>query len=174
MNRLQIIILACLTFLDVAAVVFAWRNLVGAEVILRPVTRSAPMIVLDPVFDLPASTPDNNSETLSRPLFVKSRRPFLDHPSATEANTGAAPGGLKLHAVIGFDQSVRAFVTSDANAEGKWLTVGDIFENWTVESIDAQEITLRQDADLLRIGLDYDVVPAMVGTAFPAHPTPTR
>jgi hypothetical protein len=174
LNRLKIIILASLAGLNLAAALFAWRSFAGAEPGERIPARSAAMIVPAGVSDAPAIPEGDDRETLSRPLFVKSRRPSQNASrAASEASVAPPPAGLQLHAVVGFSHSARAFVTSSSAADGKWLKVGENFENWMVDSIAAQEIALRQDADLLRVGLFYDTAAAPVGlTPTPPPPPP--
>jgi hypothetical protein len=165
MNRLKIISMAGLAALDLVAVLFAWRSFSGADATDRLPVRSASTIVPAALSDASAATEGNDPETLARPLFAKSRRPWQGGPPlANEASAAPPPAGLKLRAIVGFNRSAHAFVISSAAAEGKWLSVGEKFENWTVDSIAEQEIALRQNAGLLRVGLDYD------GSTPPAGP----
>lgn len=163
MNRLKIISLVGLALLDLAAGLFAWRSFNVGRVGDSVPGRSPAMVDAAALSDVPVAALGDDVETLARPLFVKSRRPWQATPkAASEAVHAPPPVGLKLHAIVGFDHSIRAFVTSSAAADGKWLSVGETFENWTVDSITHQEIALRQDADLLRVGLAYDDVAAPV------------
>jgi hypothetical protein len=171
LNRLKIISLAGLTLLDVAAALFVWRAFSGAEAADRPPPGSAPSIVPAALSDAPITRQGEDSETLARPLFWKSRRPSqAGFRPANEPSHAPAPADLKLHAIIGFNYSNRAFVTSRAAADGKWLSVGETFESWTVDSITSHEIALRQDVDLLRVGLDYDEVAAPAAPSPPPQP----
>lgn len=176
LNRLKIIALAGLATLDLAAGLFAWRGFAGADGGERLEARSAPMIVPAALSGAPSLASGDDPETLSRPLFVKSRRPSQHAPrAASETAAAPRPAGLKLLAIIGFSHTARAFLISSAAADGKWLSVGEIFENWTVDSIAEQEIALRQDADVLRVGLDYEGVPAQAGPLpAPLPPPPAK
>ncbi len=156
MNRVKLITLAALSLLDLAAAGFAWQGLAGADASADPPARSSAGVV-------PASPPEppifalgDDSEILARPLFAKSRRPWSGTNDAGGAMNGtSSPAGLKLHAIIEFDRSARAFVTSDSVKAGRWLSVGENFENWTVAAISAQEIALSHNANHIEIGLDY-------------------
>lgn len=174
MNRLKIISLVALAGLDLAAGLFAGRSFVAVDGGDSFPARSAPTIVPAALSDTFAVTRGDDPETLARPLFVKTRRPWQGTRRASSVVSAAPPpSGLKLHAIVGFSHSARAFVTSSAAADGKWLGVGETFENWTVESISSQEIDLRLDADLLRVGLDYDNVATPAGPiTSPAPSTP--
>jgi hypothetical protein len=165
---------AGLAALDLAAALFVWRSFVATDGGHSLPARNAPMLVPAGLTEVPKATEGDDHETLARPLFVKSRRPSQVAPRAANgASAAPPPAGLKLRAIIGFDRWVRAFVTSSAAVDGKWVSVGEIFENWRVESISPQEIALRQDSDTLRVGLDYDGAPAPVGPA-PALPPPAK
>lgn len=151
------IALAGLGFVNLAAAAFAWRSFTsGTEEDAVP-ARSAPLIL--PAAQTADAAPalDEDRETLARPLFDKTRRPALGIPRSAGAT--AAPSGIKLLAVIGFNHTARAFVISSAAAEGKWLSAGEIFENWKVDSIEPHEIVLRQETGLLKVGIDYNDAP---------------
>jgi hypothetical protein len=174
LNRLKIITLAVLASLDLAAALFVWRSFAAAGQSESLPSRSASIIVPVALSDAPAAAEGDDHDTLARPLFVKSRRPSQNAaPVATGATLAPPPAGLKLHAVIGFNHLARAFVTSTAAAEGKWLSVGETFEDWKVDSIAAQDIALRQDADVFRVGFVYDDAPNPAAPA-PAPPPPPK
>jgi hypothetical protein len=156
-NRLKIIAMAGLSAIDIAAGLFAWRAIVAPDEGQAVPARAAPaMIPAASAVPLGDATRDD-SETLSRPLFSKTRRPSLHaaDPQA-EALSSPPPAGLKLLAVILFGHDARAFVSSAANTEGKWLGVGDALENWKVESIAAQDIALHQQDDRISVAIEYD------------------
>ncbi|HUO54363.1 MAG TPA: hypothetical protein VMU18_06470 [Rhodoblastus sp.] len=172
MNRLKIILLVALCGVNLAAAAFAWRGFAGADAADDLPARSAALVPAAPS-DAPVLALGEDSETLARPLFSRSRRPQQASAHAeAEASASPPPAGLKLHGVIGYSRQAQAFVTSNASTEGKWLKIGEKFENWTVETIDPQEIALRQSAEILRVGLDYDET-AQAQSAF-APPPPKR
>ena len=157
LNRLQIIALAGLGAIDVVAALFAWRAFAGPGSSDDLPPRVAPAIIPASITSAASESPHEDSETLARPLFAKSRRPSQNAARATDdAATSPPPAGLKLLAVIAFGRSARAFVASGADTDGKWLSVGDVIESWRVDSIEAQDISLRQQDDRIRVGLNYD------------------
>jgi len=172
LNRLKVITLVVLAALDGAGVLFAWSGFAATQPQADVAARPAPRIVPAPLSEPALLEQGEDSETLARPLFVKSRRPPKSVALVNGARAAIAPPGMKLHAVIGFNRSSQAFVTSDGAAAGQWLKVGDLFENWTIESIMAQEIALRRDEENVRVGLDYDSPPATPGSAPPPPPSP--
>ena len=158
-NRLQIIILAGVAGLDLFAGAFAWNGFAGERG--RLVARPVPAIVPENQSEFVIPAQGDDREILARPLFSKSRRPTP--PGQRQADGGnrvpsAPPAGIKLNAVILFNRAARAFMSSNASLEGKWFAVGETFENWTVDSIAPQEVALRRDASLIRIGLAYNGV----------------
>lgn len=163
LNRLKIIALAALGALDVVAALFAWRAFFGPEAGMDLPARAAPPIVPAAIAAAAPQASHDDSETLSRPLFSKSRRPSLNAAHlAADAASSPPPAGLKLLAVIAFGHDARAFVVSSVDADGKWLSVGDSIESWTVESIAPQDISLRQQDDRIRVAINYDEAPARV------------
>jgi hypothetical protein len=165
LNRLKIIVLAGLAALDVFAAAFLWRGFAGegdnGGLVARPVLANVRMNPLEYV------TPPrgDDTETLARPLFSKSRRPSPppEAPAKGEIHT-PPPAGIKLNAVILFGRSARAFITSNALIAGKWLAVGETFENWTADSIETHEVALHQGARLIRVGVAYNGVTSPISS----------
>jgi hypothetical protein len=157
LNRLKVITLAGLVLIDLAAGAFAlnaWtREPDDASFGPRGGRALAPAAASEP--PPPSETPA--TETLGRPLFVKSRRPSLDGPKAGPA--APPPTGMKLRAVVAINEAARAYLVADGSAEGRWLRVGDELNSWTVESISRREIALRRDAETVSIGFDDAEVP---------------
>ena len=148
MNKIKIIGIATLGFLNVAAGMFAWTSIVGTTPD-EASPRRAPVPLIAPKPSLAVFTPGEDVNTVTRPLFDKSRRPreFSDSgPTAASAGTG-----FQLLAVSIFDHSSAAFVTSSTTPDGKWLKDGDSFENWTLALIEPQQIKLRHDSDVIYV-----------------------
>jgi hypothetical protein len=91
MNRLKIILMAGLAALDLVAVLFAWRSFSGADATDRLPVRSASTIVPAALSDASAATEGNDPETLARPLFAKSRRPWQGGPRLANEASPAPP-----------------------------------------------------------------------------------
>ncbi|PPQ30036.1 hypothetical protein CCR94_13560, partial [Rhodoblastus sphagnicola] len=165
MNRLKVITLAGLALLDLAAGAFAlnaWtREPDDASVAPRGAPPLAPAAASGPPPDAETAA----TETLGRPLFVKSRRPSLDGPKAGPA--APPPTGMKLRAVVTIDEAARAYLVAEGSAEGQWLRVGDELNSWTVERISRREIALRRDEETVAIGFDDAEAPAPRAAAPP-------
>ena len=119
-------------------------------------------------------------ETLTRPVFAKSRRPFKgDKPGKQETAAAQAPAGMALRAVVGFGGKRRAFIVTSALAEGQWLGVGEALEGWTIAEMDRAFVTMKNGERSARLEIDYgapqvqsspDAPPPMV--AAPPLPAP--
>lgn len=164
------IALAGLGVLNLAAATFAWRGFAGEVRDDVLPARSAPLILPAAQSADAAPALGEDRESLARPLFDKSRRPIQSNRQSAGATE--PPFGVKLLGVIGFRRTARAFVTSSAAAEGKWLSVGEIFENWKVDSIQPHEIVLRNETGIIKLGLDYNGSPAQFTAAVAAAPPP--
>jgi hypothetical protein len=168
-NRLKIIIFAGLGLLDVGAGAFAlnaWtREPDDAPVARRAAHSLAPAAKPEP----PAPVEGPDVETLARPLFMKSRRPSKGGP---KDGPGAAqpPTGMKLHAVVALEDSLRVYLVADGSAKGKWLRVGDELNAWIVESISRRNVALRHDDQTVSIGFGAPEVQHSPASTPPAPP----
>ena len=102
---------------------------------------------------------DSYKETLTRPIFFKSRQPYIPPPPAPFAkpavsSTTKPEAGLIIGGVI-IDRGVKkAFLLSmTANSQGMWVSEGDVFLGWTVRSIDQQGAELQQQDRIVQISL---------------------
>ena len=139
--------LAGLGALVAAAAIFDASLLLGAGAPAPPhVDWRAPTFVAAP---LPAQKPASaDVQTLSRPLFSKSRRPSAiaakPAPSETEkANPSAPPPNVMVSAIVKFGPRTQAFVVSSTAPEGKWLAVGETVDGWSVDAIHSSGIVLK-------------------------------
>jgi hypothetical protein len=89
-------------------------------------------------------------ETLAHPVFFKTRAPYVPPPPApppvakAAAPVVAADPGLALGGVA-LDGALRkAYLFTKANSQGAWVSEGETFNGWTVQSIDAGAAKLRQ------------------------------
>jgi hypothetical protein len=119
-------------------------------------------------------------ETLKRPLFFEGRRFPTPRPQpspaadvqppppatpqvepATQAkapNDPPTPGtALVLRGVITEKGQSRALVSTDTDG-GTWLSAGGKVGGWTIESISADAVSLRQGRQVLRLSL-YEISP---------------
>jgi hypothetical protein len=147
--------LALLVMFDVAALAFA----IGAVIV--DVEANAPKMDWRPPSVAPRGgdgtrAASEDVETLSRPVFFKSRRP---PPAAKGRNSSAAlprsePGlldGVTLSAIVTTGETSRAFVISVSAPDGRWLGVGEDIDGWSVAEINSSELVLsngRQSTSL--------------------------
>jgi len=173
--------LLCALALDVAAAWFAaaaWNepslaSEPAAQQEWRPPT---PLLGAPPV--APAAHAD--AQTLSRPLFERTRRPIKKDGGPAEADAKkpeaeTIPANLAVKAIVRFRGGKRAFVTYASLPDGEWRAPGESIDGWTVARIDAQALTLKRGARSERIELTYDDAPrtkAAPPTA-PPQPPPT-
>lgn len=171
LSRLNIAILFCLTVSAGGAALFALASF------LRPLAYDAPEIQdwRTPTFtavaaDRPTRT-DVDHETLARPLFAKSRRPYGGERDNKQDDDAAfeSPAGMTLLAVAGVGENMRVFIVSSSAAEGKWLSVGETIDGWTIVEARDLQVTLRNSDRLARLQFDYGdhgrrEAPAKIGT----------
>lgn len=87
-------------------------------------------------------------QILARPIFFKSREPFVPAPPQAAKAPPAPPTvidpGLVLGGVMIKDDVRKAFVFSRANADGAWISERDTFMGWELRSISATGARLEQ------------------------------
>jgi hypothetical protein len=118
-----------------------------------------------------AAGPGGDLQTLSRPLFSKSRRP--SPPSAVQTQSFADPGlamGLALGAVVRTASGVRAYLYTRGGVLGEWRGVGEQIEGWTVAEIDDAGLTLKSGARATTLKLYPPVAGAVDAPVVPSPP----
>jgi hypothetical protein len=106
-----------------------------------------------------ASKPENaDVQTLTRPIFSKTRKPFSSKekktPAAGLASAPVTPSsGLTLSAVATYHKSRRAFLVSAATPKGRWCAVGDDIDGWNVMQVQNLEVVLRSGERTVRLTL---------------------
>jgi hypothetical protein len=127
------------------------------------------------------SRPD--TDTLTRPLFEKSRRPVVKTASERPTRADAAqvetpPVGMSLKGIVNHGADTRIFVVTTALAEGVWLQIGEELEGWTVERVERSDVTLRRGGRVAHLDFQYAEAPSVgAGAAVfvpPAPPPPPR
>ena len=88
-------------------------------------------------------------EILARPVFFKSREPFVPAPPAplpvlvtapvVMVDPGLAVGGVMIKNGLG-----KAYLFSKAGAGGGWAGEGETFQGWKVTSVDGSGVKLEQ------------------------------
>jgi hypothetical protein len=90
------------------------------------------------------------AQTLARPVFLKSRAPFVAPPPAPPpvvkppAPPVSADPGLALAGVMIRPGQRKAYLVSKADSRGTWASEGDILSGWKVQLIAAGGVKLQQ------------------------------
>ncbi len=107
----------------------------------------------------PPNPANQDAQTLTRPIFSKTRKPFIakEKKNGSDGSAAAAavapPPGLNLSAVTKFHNKWMAFMVSSANPKGKWYAVGDEIDGWSVKQVQSLEITLAAGERTVRLTL---------------------
>lgn len=100
-----------------------------------------------PAAPLAASPPSAASmadtQTLTRPVFAKSRRPS-PQPLASGASLGTGPQpALGVEAIVFSNGGPRAYLAGQGAGSGDWYVVGQLADGWTVSEIRPSELVLK-------------------------------
>ncbi|BBU61761.1 hypothetical protein MSC49_16960 [Methylosinus sp. C49] len=156
LSPLAAMLLTSLAALDVAALAFALLAWIGPDDTASPAKSDwRPPSVLSSVSG-PGPLAREDAQTLSRPIFWKSRRPRpIVAKSDREGFAGipTAPAGLSLSAIVRAGASARAFVVSSDDPEGRWLTPGESVQGWTIAEVGELELKLVNGAQSARLQL---------------------
>jgi len=157
LSPLAAMLLALLATLDLAASAFALLSLIGPDDgASRPKMDWRPPSFVSPASGR-AATASDDTQTLSRPIFWKSRRPrpIAGKPDRGDGFAGipTAPAGLLLGAIVKSGASVRAFVVSGEDPEGRWLVLGETVQGWTIAEVGQSELKLVNGAQSARLQL---------------------
>ena len=108
---------------------------------------------------LPASFSATDTQTLTRPIFAKSRRPAAKSAeTVTPKNSAGSPPPLTLQAIVLSNGASRAYLAAPGNANGDWYGVGQLVEGWTISEIRASELTVKSDEQTATLSL-YPATP---------------
>jgi hypothetical protein len=144
-SPLMLIGLAALAATTAVAAAFAFHAVLIADAPPASATMGWRPPILAASATRPSAPAAADVETLTRPVFSKTRRPAPMGEGAAAAANGAAPtlAGLTLGAIVNFDGSPRAYLVAGGAAEGKWLPVGGKIGPWTVVDIRELDLTVK-------------------------------
>lgn len=104
-------------------------------------------------------------ETLHRPLFSKTRRPFVPVPEPAPMQADVEPPAepaeappsqppdLTLRGIAIEGSSRKALIMSTADPKGIWMGLGERIENWTISGIGREDVILRSEDQELILNL---------------------
>ncbi len=178
-KRLSPLMLAALSLLSVTttlSALFFLRALIGSD-------ESAPSATPDwrppsaSFLNSPASAPPSTDvQTVTRPVFAKSRRPVpkVVAAPAPENRTGPPPA-LTVQAIVLSNGASRAYLVSQGGANGEWYLVGQLIDGWTISEMRASEVTLKSGERTAILSLYPETPPPGEGEAKglpPSMPSP--
>jgi hypothetical protein len=95
-----------------------------------------------------------DTQTLSRPIFSKSRRPAPKSASAPRTNVGASSlSNWSLAAIVRHRDAAFALIITESVPEGKWVQTGESYEGWTIADMDDGELTLQNGQQTAKLKL---------------------
>ena len=178
-KRLSPLMLAALSLLSVTttlSALFFLRALIGLD-------ESAPSATPDwrppsaSFLNSPASAPPpTDVQTVTRPVFAKSRRPVpkVGAAPAPENRTGPPPA-LTVQAIVLSNGASRAYLVGHGGANGEWYLVGQLVDGWTIAEMRASEVTLKSGERTATLPLYPETPPPGEGEAKglpPSVPSP--
>ncbi|HEY7300025.1 MAG TPA: hypothetical protein VH684_19130 [Xanthobacteraceae bacterium] len=97
-------------------------------------------------------------QTLRRPLFFKKREPFVPRPPAAPPKPAPPPvvqkdPGLVLGGVVIDHNIKKAYLFTRADPHGAWVSEGENFMGWKVQSVDSNSTTLQQNSRFVELHL---------------------
>jgi hypothetical protein len=91
---------------------------------------------------------DTYVQILAKPVFFKSREPFVPAPPPPVTKTASPPTVIDPNLVLGGvmieNNMKKAYLFSRASAGGAWLSEGEEFLGWHIRSIDGTSAKLEQ------------------------------
>ncbi len=137
--------LMTLSILTLAMGVFAFKSFLGnggqedeiAAQEWKP--PSLAIVSLDP--PKPANV---DIESISRPIFSKSRKPSPKAANAVSPSNGTTEsGGISVTAIVLNKKILQAYIISSDAPEGAWRKIGDTVDSWNIASIAPKEVVIQ-------------------------------
>jgi hypothetical protein len=97
-------------------------------------------------------------EILAHPVFSRSRMPYVPAPPPAPKPIQApmvafVDPGFVLGGIMISGETKRAYVLQKANRKGIWVSEGEDFVGWKVQSITADGATLQKDSHVIEVRL---------------------
>lgn len=174
LSAIMLAVLAAATLVATLFAAFAFLGPIGSDATVSAPDWTPPTLsVAELAPPKPASA---DTETLSRPIFSKSRKPAAKTAKAAApmaAEMAAAPPGLAVSAIVKNKNVTQAFVTSSESPDGIWKKIGETVDSWTVSAIENDGVVLTNGAQTARVKLYPDPPPSAAdGMLAPQAPRP--
>jgi hypothetical protein len=98
-------------------------------------------------------------QILSRPIFFKSREPFVPKPPETPSQAKATPvpvfvdPGFTLGGIMISSTIRQAYLFQKSKPDGSWVHEGENFSGWKVEFLDQENARLQKDGHTINLHL---------------------
>jgi hypothetical protein len=110
--------------------------------------------------DAPSAKPINiYGEILAHPVFFMTREPFVASPppppvvpQQSAAPPPVDPGLILGGVMIGYDYK-KAYLFRKSDPQGTWVNEGENFAGWTVQSVNANAVLLKQQDRTIELQL---------------------
>jgi hypothetical protein len=101
-----------------------------------------------------------DTQTLTRPIFSKSRRPSTRDDQqgvagAAPAPAAPLPSGLGLKAIVVHGDAKSAFMVCDSFPDGKWMKAGETIQSWTISAIHTLHVVLKSGERSSQLTIDF-------------------
>ena len=102
-----------------------------------------------------------DTQTLTRPVFAKSRRPSAQPAASPVATLGSGPQpALGVEAIVFSKDGPRAYLASQGAGSGDWYIVGQSADGWTISEIRPSELVLKSGERSAILSLYPETTPA--------------
>ena len=142
----------------------------------RPVRTWAPDEIAAEAGQASGDTEDTTPETLARPLFSPTRRPFVPPPPEPPPPEIAAlpepeppppppqeatpdPAGLKLKGVMLGASIAQALIATQDDPKGRWFEIGNMVTGFTLAAIEDDRVKLTAGSRNVELKLYVDNTP---------------
>ena len=147
--------LSALCALVLFAALFAIQSVTVSPQLDSPPSAEWRLPTLDAIVPIQINAPTADMQTLSRPIFAKSRRPAVQQSKTTseEVSVVPPPTGLQVAAITIFNTEKRAFLISSSLPEGEWFASGEKIDEWTIADMEESSLTLKNGSQSIRLRL---------------------
>lgn len=102
---------------------------------------------------------DNYKHVIERPVFFKTREPFVLPPPAPPTVVRVAPAppiidpGFVITGIMIVESIKRVYMSSRGNGAGVWASEGDNIGGWKIVSVNRNSAKLEQNGRVLEVSL---------------------